>query len=292
MRGLVVGVDGSPAATAALLWAADHLEPGGALHAVHAVSPGAEVALGLLPSQRRQMVESARTDLEGVWTDPVRQAGAPVRCRVSDAAPAEALVAAAGDERAGAIVIGCHGSGRSSLLRRAAPILGSAAREILHHTPVPVVVLGETGPADDTGPVVVGIDDEASEAAADWAAGVATERRRPLVLAHALGRQLLVATTGRADSGAGGGSDQPADYERQRLIDRIRAEHDHLEVRVEQASGPPKRVLADLGASASLLVLGKDRRHPLAESITGPVIHHVLTHGTCPVAVVPSTYQA
>lgn len=292
MKRLVVGIDGSPAAGNALRWAVAHLQLNGVIDAVHAVSPGAEVALGLRQHERRRLLDSARTDLETVWTDPARSAGSTVHGHVLDQTPADALVSIAEDEHADAIVVGSHGSGRIS-----ANVLGHVTRRLLHDAPVPVVVVGErtAGPSASSEPVVVGVDDQTSRPAVRWAGRFAAERRRPLVLAHSISRRPLFvregieeAPTWHIDPAL---AHQFAEDDLATIAEDLRSAHgDDLDVSINLSSGSASRTLADLGSSASTLVLGKARDHPLAESLIGPVVHHVLTHGACPIIVVPSSY--
>ncbi|MDT0305195.1 universal stress protein [Streptomonospora wellingtoniae] len=141
-RTVVVGMDSSPDADAALRFALDHaFRIGARLVAVHALAVPApmdaeaftasaftadrEFAAARADKQVRTMVEEARS---------ADTADVPVRVAVVEDHPARALLA----EGAGAdlVVVGSRGRGGFSGL-----VLGSVSQAVLHHAPVPVAVV-------------------------------------------------------------------------------------------------------------------------------------------------------
>jgi nucleotide-binding universal stress UspA family protein len=58
-----------------------------------------------------------------------------------------------------------------------------------------------------------------------------------------------------------------------------------VETTSAELAGDPARVLVEEAEKASLLVVGRRRSRPV--SALGPVVHAVVHHATCPVAVVP-----
>ena len=132
---LVVGVDGSPFAAAALDWAAALAgRLGTEVVAVHALGLLAHAGYGNEPAEahRRDVADA----LSRRWTEPARRAGIEPRCQLADGNPVTALVAVAGDEGAAMIVVGSRGTGGFPGLQ-----LGSTSLQLAQHSPVPVVVV-------------------------------------------------------------------------------------------------------------------------------------------------------
>ena len=142
MERIVVGVDDSPQAAAALRWALEEARLHHAsLAVVHAwLFPVA----GDVPGAA---VDTLATDLErgaGELLDRVvdaavgADAGVKLERRVLEGAAGAALVAAAAD--ADLLVVGSRGRGGFAGL-----LLGSVAQRCLHHAPCPVVVVPGAG---------------------------------------------------------------------------------------------------------------------------------------------------
>ena len=143
---IVVGVDGSDASRAALLWAADEARLRTApLVAVHAWSfipaqpigdPGMlAIPAGDLTGQLSAESEAARSVLADAVADAFE--GAPeieVEQRLVEGDAGDALVAES--ETAELVVVGSHG--RSGLK---AALLGSVSRHVVSHAACPVVVV-------------------------------------------------------------------------------------------------------------------------------------------------------
>ena len=178
-------------------------------------------------------------------------------------------------------------------LRSSVPTLGSVSRKLLHQSPVPVVVVGDRDPGPGRRPVVVGVDNESSRAAAHWAGRFAAANRRPLMLVHALSARpvfpldsLRQTLSWHIDPALAA---QFAEEDLQDLAAAIRAETAaDLDISIDLTTGSARRALTEVGASAEVIVLGKTRGHPFTGSLIGPVMRHVLTHGDCPIVVVPS----
>jgi nucleotide-binding universal stress UspA family protein len=123
---IVVGYDGSAAATAAVRWAAEHLAgPHGRLVVVHGRRPGTP------PVAASRIAARARAGLESLWMNDTVLAGVEIELRHADEPPARALSRIAADEEAEWIVVGRH----------AGPALSShTVGELLRCTDLPVTV--------------------------------------------------------------------------------------------------------------------------------------------------------
>ena len=133
---IVVGVDGSDGSTRALEWARTMATITGAeVLAVHAFE-----YVPMRGSVTNEVVaDQARDNLDGHWTEVLREEDVPYRTIVEDEDPRKLLVRVARDERADVIVIGSRGHSQIAEL-----LLGSVAEFLTHHAPIPVVVI----PAD------------------------------------------------------------------------------------------------------------------------------------------------
>ena len=118
LKRVLVGVDGSAAAEAALRWAAEAVGSRGEVVAVHSTgtaligqaAASAATGLGMFPHQAGRKDDAKRAVEE--WCAPLRTSGVKYRTVVSDAEPVRALLDSARREDADFIVIGHrNGSG-------------------------------------------------------------------------------------------------------------------------------------------------------------------------------------
>lgn len=136
-RRVVVGTDGSPAAGAAVAFAAQYAAGRSAELEIHCCT--GEVARGV-------RAEDVRRAAEDVLASAVRsveqdQPGVVVRARVEEGLPEEALVAAS--EQAGLLVVGSRGRGAFKGM-----IAGSVSMAVIHGARCPVAVIGSPDPEE------------------------------------------------------------------------------------------------------------------------------------------------
>jgi nucleotide-binding universal stress UspA family protein len=132
---LVVGVDGSPYAQAALTVAAALAEELGAeVVAVHAL--GLLVHAGTTTSPAQEHRAEVAALLSGEWTAQLRAAGVDHRCELVDGNPVTALQTVADTEHARMVVVGTRGSGGFPGLQ-----LGSTSHQLAQHCRIPVLVV-------------------------------------------------------------------------------------------------------------------------------------------------------
>ena len=147
---IVVGIDGSEHAAAALRWAAEEAALRSAqLEVVHAWSyvPAATPAdAGLLPmawTESVEMLDAAREAAERITADQVRDVlgeGSDARIAVVEGGTAEVLRDAAAN--ADLLVVGNQGRGNL-----ASAVFGSTSAELADSAPCPVVIVRVPKPA-------------------------------------------------------------------------------------------------------------------------------------------------
>ncbi|WP_191296247.1 universal stress protein [Lentzea cavernae] len=261
MRGLpvVVGVDGSSSALAAVAWAARTCVLHGApLRLVHAYT---------LPTRGYPEVISSARDLRSAMYDQGRmwlsQAVAvalaeaphvPLEHDLRMEHPTPVLLAESA--RAREVVVGSHGLGGFT-----GALVGSTAVALSIHGECPVVVVRGN---EHDGPVVVGVDlSPESDPAIGFAFEEAAASQVPLVaaMAHAGEGSLKTRMSGWLEK--------------------------YPDVAVEQVVGErPIPLLLELGQRAGLLVVGSRGRGGFAGMLLGSTSQALIYHAPCPVAVV------
>ena len=141
-RRIVVGVDGSRGAAAAVDWCA-RMAPAldAEVIAVFSVTPfvysvPASVAVGDVPMVYDDSLRSTiAAEMEG-WCAPLRAAGVPHRTEVLEGRASDVIMRAAEEHDADLVVVGRRGKGGFAEL-----VLGSVASQVSHHCGRPVVVV-------------------------------------------------------------------------------------------------------------------------------------------------------
>jgi nucleotide-binding universal stress UspA family protein len=152
METIVVGVDGSTCAHAALETAAREAALRGAGLRVVCVweVPPTVFAGGFAPALDQTALESFREQAELVVQEAVAavrrlQPNVPCQGEAMEGQPAELLVQEAHD--ASLIVVGNRGRGGFASL-----LLGSVSQQVVHHAPCPVLVVRANDPEQSTRP--------------------------------------------------------------------------------------------------------------------------------------------
>ncbi|MEW9529543.1 universal stress protein [Microbispora sp. NPDC049125] len=278
---IVVGVDGSPAATAAVEWAADDAaRRGAALRVVHVREEWAhEYPFHAVPGFDESLTEYC----EGVVGAAAERArgrapGVEVTTALAEGTVIGSLMAEAGD--AGEIVLGSRGMGGFTGL-----VLGSVSIGVAGRAPCPVVVV--RGPSQAVhGEVVVGLDGSShSEAALEYGFAQARLRKARLRAVHAW--QIPASSPfalGYADVLDEVFQRESAGFRRR--LEPWRDKHPDVEVAESVVSGHPVAALSDASRQADLVVVGSRGLGRVAAAVLGSVGHGVLHHAHCPVAVV------
>lgn len=279
MTRVIIGVDESDGAAAALRWgveqAARRHEPVTALMAFtfrdqHHPDPRTEFELGYGYQQ-------ARRDLATIVERALGGRAADVELRPVCGGAADALVEASAD--ASLVVVGARGMGGFKGL-----LLGSVSREVLHHSQAPVAVVPELAIEID-GPVVVGVDSSpSSRCALAWALDEARARGTRLVAIHTWNIAVVGDAYGVAHLAAGALRDGG-----ERLLERELSLLDTTGVDVEArlVEGSAAAALVEASDTAALVVVGSRGHRPLTGLLLGSVSEQVSHHAHSPVVVVP-----
>lgn len=280
--GIVVAVDGSPAADAAACWAAhDAAMRNVPLTVVHAVAtptatyppvPYPEALVVRLEDDGKKAIMHAVKIAEDTMPADAKVA---VGRELLYAAPAPALIKMS--DEAEMIVVGTSGRG---LLARG--VLGSVSSTVVRHANCPVVVVHDEGPTDrQDAPVVLGVDGSAiSERATELAFDEASRRGVDLVALHAWSD--VTTEVPYLDWAT-------VEEEAQRSLAESLAgwleSYPDVTVHRRVVRDRPARHLIDEAASAQLVVLGSHGRGGLTGMLLGSVSNTVLHSVRVPVIV-------
>nr|WP_062336575.1 universal stress protein [Herbidospora sakaeratensis] len=277
---IVVGVDGSAPALAAVEYAAlDAARRRAALRIVH-VRPAAVLQGELNTMQERYHQEILAAAQQRAWECvPDLQ----ISAKLVVGPPAERLREAARD--ADEIVIGSRGKGGFAGL-----ILGSVGLSMVGHTPGPVVVVRK--PAHRTyGKLVAGYDGgEESETALDFAFAEADRRGARLELVYAWEPPSFAASA----VVYGALIQELYDEHVARVWERLAPwtdKYPHIPVERLAHCGHPVFLLSEESRSADLVIVGSRGRGAFASLALGSVGHGLLHRAHSPVAVVAERAQ-
>ncbi len=263
--GVIVGVDGSPSAQAAVEWAAHEAWLRGLpLRIVHVVAEGTVPAEVLAEAEATARIGD--TPVSGIDSSAVTGEPVAVLTQLS--------------KEASMVVVGCHG--KTTRMHR---LLGSVSTGLLRHGHCPIAVIhndaGLTGRAARL-PVLVGVDgSRASELAAEIAFDEAV-RRGVGVLALHVCRDADVPALNRAQPSV---SQDDAEEVLKRSLTGLQEDHPAVAVHRLVRFEYPARQLLIQSERAQLLVVGSHGRGGFGELLLGSVSTAVARDVRCPVIV-------
>jgi nucleotide-binding universal stress UspA family protein len=135
MKTILIGVDGSPSADAALDFAIELCQDTGATLEVLAVRPHLPVRGGGVAILEIESPEGARS-IARRSADRALAAGVRSDAHVAHGSPAESIAESAGGLGADLIVVGSRGLGTVS-----AVLMGSVSRWLVRHADIPVTIV-------------------------------------------------------------------------------------------------------------------------------------------------------
>lgn len=284
---VVVGVDGSEPAAAALDWAVRQAAlEGRELVVVHACGvPGAMQDFEDIVANERGLMSVGRS----IAREAVREA------RLTDATigvdsivtmgHAETVLGEA-SESADMIVLGARGRGTV-----ASALLGSVSATLARESHCPVIIIRafDESPEEDERPVVVGVDGTpVSSAAVEFAFRMASLRAAPLTLLHATW-DLREQAAPIADLRSYAEKVNLSEEEERLVAETVAGlceKYPDVVVTETYRRGEPVRQLVEASREASLVVVGSRGRRLLATTLLGSVSRGVAERAYCPVAVV------
>jgi nucleotide-binding universal stress UspA family protein len=282
---IVVGVDGSPGADAALAWALEEARSCGApVRLVYAfgrdLTYAAMTVYGNLPVPELPHVQAiARKLLDDAAT------------RATELAPDVVVTTHASDDDAANVLLdeSHHAStvvlGSRHLGAIGSAVLGSVGAAVSAQASCPVVVVrGPSGLIVERAAAVVGVDArEFSEAALTYGFDYASRRRVPLSAVLCWHPDLLADMMWRAEP--------PAPVRAEAWLAESlagwREKYPDVEVHSAVIRDHPVAGLVAASTAQHLLVVATHSRHALSGTLLGSVSQGVLHHATGPVAVVP-----
>ena len=288
---ITVGIDGSADAMRAAEWAADLAQRRGTgVRLVHALNltRAASLLSRLSFDEYRRVCTKDAEMLLGVASDQLyeRMPAVPITTEIVDGAPVEELVEAGG--AAALTVVGTRGRGGFPGLG-----LGSVGLRLAAHCRGPVVLVpagrsGVGGPDPDSGEIVLGVADREPAEVVGFAFDLAEELGSDLRAVHAWqpippynGYYYIEPTILRG----------AADASLTAALEPVRGMYADVSVAMDAACAGPAAALSQAAHNARLLVLGAHRRRTPFSIGIGPVLHALLIHAPCPVAVVPATVR-
>jgi nucleotide-binding universal stress UspA family protein len=283
---VVVGIDGSAGAEAALRWAiADASTRKVALRLVCAyrLVPGYYQDLGMytdLPPEMELVKQAATEVLDKAMAQATSiEPGVEVSGAVVDGSPIPVLIEES--QQASLLVLGSRQ--RSTL---ASSLLGSVSGAVAARADCPaIVVRAPAGLPADQAEVVVGVDGtQASQALLEFGFDHASRRQAPLRAVLCWHPDLLASMLWRPEP------PPPARAEAwlSETLAGWREKYPDVAVYSGVVREHPAEGLTAESAAAQLLVVGNRGRHAMAGTLLGSVSQAVLHHATCPVAVLPT----
>ncbi|MBV9821019.1 MAG: universal stress protein [Actinobacteria bacterium] len=285
-RPIVVGIDGSAGARAAVRWALEEAasrKTSVRLICAYRLMPGFYQAPGMY-ADYPQDTELVRRNAARVVSEALADAahttpGVLISGDTTDGSPVPALIDAS--ESASLLVLGSRQ--RSAL---GSTFLGSVSAAAAARSTCPAVVLrGPAGLADEEAEVVVGIDGSpASQALLEFGLDHASRHRAPLRAVLCWHPDLLASMLWRPEPPA----PTRAEAWLAETVAGWQEKYPDVTVRTGVVREHPAAGLVAEAATAQLLVVGNRGRHAVAGTLLGSVSQAVLHTAVCPVAVVPT----
>lgn len=280
MGRIVVGVDGSQNARAALRYAVRLSRAlGHQLRVIRAWRYPSEAAIRpLVLRDPEKMDDAVLQELEALIAEEV-PAGEDVEAVVIRGSPVEALLRACHD--APLLVVGSRGLGGFRGL-----LLGSVSQQLIEHAPCPIVVVpgSDAAPGPGIGRILVGIDgSEHSSVAMTFAADLAGRCDARLFVAYAPGPAILLASITAEEII----TPEVLTEMVEGWTASLRDDAVPHEVLVLQGDARTALIDASEQHDVDLIVVGSHGRGAVGRALLGSVAASVVQHAERPVIIVP-----
>lgn len=275
LTSLLVGVDGSAPAAAALGWAGRLAARVGAEVVVANVFEAGQAEVS--PDDYEALMADARAQLDGEWSAPLDGVGVRHRSLQLLGAP-DSLLTAAASEHADLLVVGTRGAGRFAGLH-----LGSLAHHLAHHTTGPLAIVPIAGANEVIDRIVVGVDGSpGSVSAVTWCADVAAAANAEVIAVCAVDAEGGRTRDGQrfrqiAEAAISNEWVEPLRLAEVTVHTRI-VEHDHTVAALADAATDER---------AGLLVVGTKGLNEFMDFRLGHVPLQLVHHTHLPVVLVP-----
>jgi nucleotide-binding universal stress UspA family protein len=279
---VIVGTDGSDVSLRAVDWAAREA----ALHE----RPLRIVSVPPLPPRMSWYQDSGPASVADVVHERSEQAVAGAAARVTAAEPglavttavlrgAPSTVLAEDADGAAMLVVGSRGGGGFAAL-----VLGSVGRDVAFTAGSPVVVVrGDAMAGNDQ--IVLGVHDGDQDAAFSFAFEEARRRQARLQVVYPW--QIFLPGRGKeASDDARRGTPEAARW-LTGLIAPWRDRYPAVEVAEDSVHASPSKILVGASARADLVILGRDGGPDSGNAGAAALVHAMLNHAHCPVAIIP-----
>ncbi len=287
IRRVVVGMDFSAAAVAAVAWTRRHFAPDAACTIAHALDvPKAPRFLrGAFPT-RDEIVNTARADaLERLEALRGEHAWGSVQLVAEDGRPEDVIARVARDHEADIVVVGEHARPRSIWSS-----LSSTAEALVRSAPVPVL-LARAVPPHPPRHLLIAVDDsEHGMAALAWGRALMERLDARATVLHVFRPVYL--NVAEAVSGLAAARrlrDEQRAQARAWIEERVQEAGlpaDRVEVRLEEGDPAATVVAAQRGADVDLVLMGSSGAGGAGRMLLGSVANGVLRGASCPVLVV------
>jgi nucleotide-binding universal stress UspA family protein len=277
LKHVLVGVDGSDAAAAALGWAGRlaRLVDAEVVVATAFRPDQAEVS----PEHYEELKREAEHRLADEWSEPLRDSAVQHRAVLVAGAP-DMLLDVAEREDADLIVVGPRGHGTFASLH-----IGSVAHYLANHTRRPLAIVPEPGAQAAVGRIVLGVDgSEGSDAAAHWCADLAGAVNAEVLAVYAF--EPFVEWVPESDPRSWR---QEAEREITEWVAPLRAAGVSVQTRIIKDIHPVAALAGAIdGESAGLAVVGTRGRGGFRGLRVGRVPIQLVHHTQMPMILVPA----
>jgi nucleotide-binding universal stress UspA family protein len=282
---IVVGVDGSEAADAAVAWAAAEakLRHCGMVLMATVVPPVVTSGFGTSFPPTMDLMGGLERSAQELLDETAKKCnGVDVLTRVEIGSASSVLIAAS--QSAALIVMGSRGRGGFTGL-----LLGSVGTQVAAHAQCPVAIIRST-PRSEAREIVVGIDESlAAQAALGFAFETADRHGYTVVAVHAWdipAYDLLVIPNAPIPVPLGDVADDEIRLAAE-ILAGFRSEYPDVAVQERLVRSAPVDALLNAATNAAMIVVGTRGHGPAVGALLGSVSNGVLHKANLPVVVVP-----